>query len=515
MQLPARGAALLAALFACAGQTVPTTVAVSKLVGGGSPTGVTTGNANGVGVSALLSGPTGLVYSPSADRLYLQDGANHVIRVIDPISKVVSTLVGLGGTQGAVDGIATNARFRGPHGMSLDDAARLLYVSDQQNNLLRVVNLASNATATLAGGGGGVLSGMTNGVGTNARFSSPFGVAVANGTLYVADSGNSCVRAVALATKTVSTFAGLCGTAGMADGGAGVARYGQMRYLTFDGNQSLYLGDNTYFTIRRLNLVTRVVSTIGGVAGLLGTANGIAAIGRLNTYQEILIDAPGNFAVFSDWSNNNLRALELSSSTLFSWAGRVADSTGGYSDGTSTSARFKNPVGLAYDSRRGLVYAVDCNNAGVRVLVQTCPLGFYRSIVSCIACPIGTFSDVGTSTECTRCPANSTTSAPGAASVAGCSVCAAGTYGVGPACASCPRGHYCPANTTAAARLNCGRGHYCPLGSAAPLPCPVEVPPGGWGAQLAQGPAFLVETASCLAHCFFAAGSGGVQSSCT
>ena len=70
-----------------------------------------------------------------------------------------------------------------------------------------------------------------------------------------------------------------------------------------------------------------------------------------------------------------------------------------------------------------------------------------------------------------------------------------------------------PANTTSWARLNCGRGNYCPLGSAAPLPCPILIPPNA-GAQQVQGPAFMVETAACLAHCFFHQSSTGLTSSC-
>ncbi len=45
--------------------------------------------------------------------------------------------------------------------------------------------------------------------------------------------------------------------------------------------------------------------------------------------------------------------------------------------------------------------------------------------------------------------------------------------------------------------LQCGRGNYCPDGSAAPTPCPFQMPPsGGWGALQVQGPAFLHGTIS-------------------
>ena len=101
---------------------------------------------------------------------------------------------------------------------------------------------------------------------------------------------------------------------------------------------------------------------------------------------------------------------------------------------------------------------------------------------------------------------------------AAASPCAAGTVGApGGPCAPCPGGHFCPAGTTSTARQACGRGSFCPDGSAAPRPCPIQLPPaGGWGAQLVQGPAFVIETAHCLNHCFwnFTAGADGLLSKC-
>ena len=124
-------------------------------------------------------------------------------------------------------------------------------------------------------------------------------------------------------------------------------------------------------------------------------------------------------------------------------------------------------------------------------------------------CSMGTYSISGSS-SCTLCRANMTTFTAGSTSSFAC-VCTAGFFGTASTCTPCPRGHYCPTNTTSWPRLNCGRGNYCPLGSAAPLPCPIMIPPnGGWGAQQVQGPAFMVETAACLAHCFF----DGQTSSC-
>ena len=111
-------------------------------------------------------------------------------------------------------------------------------------------------------------------------------------------------------------------------------------------------------------------------------------------------------------------------------------------------------------------------------------------------CPEGSFS---VASNCTLCPFGTYASSRGST-----------------ACSPCPGGHYCPTGTSSWAYLNCGRGNYCPDGSGAPSPCPYQVPPiGGWGALQVQGPAFLVETAHCLNHCFWNFTSGdGMLSKC-
>ena len=92
-----------------------------------------------------------------------------------------------------------------------------VYVADQSNNRIRLVT-PSGATSSLAGNGTGAFA---DGVGTEARFSMPAGVAVSvTGNVYVADQGNHRVRLVTpsgatstLAGSGASAFANGVGTA--------------------------------------------------------------------------------------------------------------------------------------------------------------------------------------------------------------------------------------------------------------------------------------------------------------
>jgi hypothetical protein len=157
----------------------------------------------------------------------------------------------------------------------------------------------------------------------------------------------------------------------------------------------------------------------------------------------------------------------------------------------------------------GIPHITDQFNHKIRY-IYTCPASYYCSSGTPVLCPAGSFCPLA-SIDAILCPAGSY-SAAGASS---CSPCTPGTFSSLPGtatCRSCPGGHYCPAGTSLWADFNCGRGSFCPDGSSAPLPCPSEVPPsGGWGALQVQGPAFLVETALCLGHCFWDASADALS----
>lgn len=145
----------------------------------------------------------------------------------------------------------------------------------------------------------------------------------------------------------------------------------------------------------------------------------------------------------------------------------------------------------------GFFYADPDYIPGVNTGVYNGPGGNGLLVVQLACCPGGYICNKSSITPTAACPAGN--------------YCPAGSS----APTTCPRGHFCPTGTTSSAHLNCGRGNYCPLGSASPLPCPIMIPPiGGWGVRQVQGPAFLVETAACLAHCFFNQSSTEAESSC-
>jgi sugar lactone lactonase YvrE len=166
-----------------------------------SPSGVVTtlagsagqiGSSNGTGSAARFEQPTGVAVD-SAGNVYVADSNNWEIRKISP-SGVVTTLAGSAGQWGSRDGTGSAAQFFVPFGVAVDNAGNV-YVADQWNQEIREITPLGVVT-TLAGVTG--QTGSINGTGNAARFDFPFGVAVDSaGNVYVADQYNEEIRKLA------------------------------------------------------------------------------------------------------------------------------------------------------------------------------------------------------------------------------------------------------------------------------------------------------------------------------
>lgn len=147
-----------------------------------------TGTTDGPGSVALFSAPNGITID-TAGNLFVTDSDNSTIRKITP-SGVVSTIAGKAGKAGTVDGIGTAAEFSYPQGITMDSSGNL-FVADSTSNAIR--KIAPDGTVT-------TLSGTTpeniDGVGSAAKFNFPTGIIVNNatGNLYISDQNNNDIR---------------------------------------------------------------------------------------------------------------------------------------------------------------------------------------------------------------------------------------------------------------------------------------------------------------------------------
>jgi sugar lactone lactonase YvrE len=145
----------------------------------GSPSVV--GAADGVGASASFDAPTAVAVD-AVGNLYVADG-NPTVRKITPAG-AVTTIAGARGRIGNTDGPGSVASFGSPQGIAVD-AAGNVYVADATNATVRKITTAG-VVSTIAGIAGH--PGAVDGPATSAQFTLPFGIAVnAAGVIYVVD----------------------------------------------------------------------------------------------------------------------------------------------------------------------------------------------------------------------------------------------------------------------------------------------------------------------------------------
>jgi sugar lactone lactonase YvrE len=327
---------------------------VTTLAGlAGSP-----GNADGTGSAARFNIPSGVAVD-SAGNLYVAEFGNSTIRKVTPAG-VVTTVAGLAGSLGSADGTGSAARFYNPSGVAVDTNGSV-YVADYGNHTIRKITSAGVVT-TLAGLAGS--PGSADGTGSAARFNVPTGVAVDSaGNVYVADSGNCTIRKVTPA-GVVTTLAGLAGSVGSADGTGSAARFSNPSGVAVDTNGSVYVADYANHTIRKITSAG-VVTTLVGVAGNSGSADGTGSAARFNGPTGVAVDSAGNLYV-ADEFNYTIRKV-TPSGVVTTLAGLAGNS--GSEDGTGTAARFSNPSGVAVDSA-GNLYVGDKSNNTIRKITS-------------------------------------------------------------------------------------------------------------------------------------------------
>jgi sugar lactone lactonase YvrE len=304
--------------------------------------------------ATILNVPSG-VTTDIAGNLYVADSYNHTIRKITRAG-IVSTVAGKAGVAGNADGEGSAARLTYPYGVTSDPAGNL-YVADTYNHTIRKIG-ASGVVSTLAGLAGS--AGSSDGAGTAARFTYPNAIQVdAAGNLYVADTSNHTIRKITPA-GVVSTLAGIAGKAGHNDGPGASAQFNNPHGITGDAAGNLYVADTRNHTIRKIT-PTGAVSTLAGMAGKAGSADGNGATARFHIPRGITADAAGNLYV-TDTFNNTVRKISADSvvSTLAGAAGNA-----GQADGTGRGALFNRPYGIRSDSA-GNLYVIDTENHNIR-----------------------------------------------------------------------------------------------------------------------------------------------------
>jgi sugar lactone lactonase YvrE len=272
--------------------------------------------------------------------------------------EIVTTVAGSAGSAGSVDATGTAARFNFPYSITTDGTD--LYIADAYNNTIRKITASTGSVTTFAGVAGA--SGSANGTGTQARFSRPEGITSDGTCLYVADTGNNAIRKIVISTQVVTTLAGVAGSVGTADGTGTTARFNYPTGIATDGAY-LYVADTYNHTIRKVVVSSGVVTTLAGLAGTAGSQDGSGSSAQFNYPYGIA--TTGTYAYVADSNNNTIRKIGVASGIVTTLAGTAG--TAGSSDGTGTAARLNFPVGLAADDSN--LYIADTGNNTIRKMV--------------------------------------------------------------------------------------------------------------------------------------------------
>ena len=244
----------------------------------------------------------------SAGNIYFADINYSVIRKIDIVSGIITTIAGTGGTSGntGIGGQAKSALLFGPHDL-IFDSNNNMYFSDRQNN--RIDKIDTNGVITTITGTG--TSGYT-GDGGQASLAAVYQptqlfLNETTKTLYFLDSLNNVARKIDLTSGIITTFAGTGVSSSTGDGGqATLATFNTTRGMVLDIAGNIYISDNT--KIRKVDtngFITTVVGT--GASGNTGDG-GLPTSATLTYVYYLTFDSNHNL-IISDYSGRRVRVV--------------------------------------------------------------------------------------------------------------------------------------------------------------------------------------------------------------
>jgi sugar lactone lactonase YvrE len=279
------------------------------------------GNPEGADPTTVaLNHPTDVKFAPDGT-VVLAAWHNNKLRVVDPNTGILTVLAGNSYGYNGENVPAYEAVFNQPKSVAIDPAGRI-YVTDQRNQRIRVIeNDATRTIHTLAGDGTAGYAG-DGGDASTAKFKW--------------DSGITPVPNAALALR----------------------------------GHELFIADSLNHRIRKLNLDTNHMDCVAGtgVAGYAGDG-GDALFADLNQPLDIEFGPDGRLYV-ADTYSNVIRAIDLDSGIIERVAGTAEPCEAAINcfeaeEGMDAlSVRFATPYGIAFD-RTGNLYVADTNNSRI------------------------------------------------------------------------------------------------------------------------------------------------------
>ena len=393
---------------------------IETLVGNGEPGYAGDGGPAG---AASLNEPKGLCVDRQGN-LYIADSENHVVRRVDRETGIITTVAGVGpgGTttpmmlpepvaaqpdededpfadtstdstkaytqvtdlSGTVryvtggrltieqdsgdGGPARRARLNFPSAVAVDRLGNV-YIADTMNHRVRKVDAKTGIITHVAGTGQARYSG-DGGPAVQAAINEPTGLAVTDEALYVADQSNNRVRRVDLVTGIITTAAGDGSAAYSGDQVPAVqASLAGPSGVAVGGDGLLYVADTFNSRIRSVDPATGEIATVAGDGGTYryqGPEESSSP--SLSRPAGIAVSHDGK-VYMTDSDSHLIRVWNGRTKTITRLSGTGVAQFGG-DGGDALAGSLSYPFGVAVDAS-GTVYVADTFNHRIRVLTAS------------------------------------------------------------------------------------------------------------------------------------------------
>jgi thiol-disulfide isomerase/thioredoxin len=202
----------------------------------------------------LLNSPWAVLYDKGV--LYVANAGSHQLITVDVEAQWTQPLVG-NARESTTNGSFAETELAQPSSLALSDAG-ILYFADSESSSIRAADLNTEITYLIVGGDANLFEfGDKDGQGNEARLQHPLGTALHNGTLYIADTYNSKIKKVDVATNTVTSWLG--SSPDWADGTEPM--FNEPGGISFDDG-ILYVADTNNHSIRIVDVATGDTSTL-------------------------------------------------------------------------------------------------------------------------------------------------------------------------------------------------------------------------------------------------------------
>ncbi len=179
----------------------------------------------------------------------------------------------------------------------------------------------------------------------------------ASGNLYIADTTNNRIRRVDAVTNVITTFAGGAPSGSpLGDGGpATQALLPGPQGVAVDGDGNVLIADTGHGRIRRVDVLTGVITTVAGNGTFGSSGDGLPALDAAIVARRVHVDGAGNLFISGD---QRVRRVDAATGIITTIAGNGSfDSQG--DGGHPLLAAIAEPLGMALNAAGDLLVAAN------------------------------------------------------------------------------------------------------------------------------------------------------------